>query len=417
MIADAGRAAPNEALRPPAIRAFRNQGPVPDNTVTEVATTLRIVYGVNGYGRGHAMRAAAVMPELAARHEVLILAGADAYDALAADFRVVRIPNLRYYYRRGGRLAVGTTLKRNLPMALDLMWAGASVEMTKDIVREFRADLVLMDGEGFVLRAARQLGIPSISLDNIAQLAYCQLGLRGLDALKCWGNGFMYRLLFGVPDRIIITSFFEAPTTRPGIRTVGPLLRREVRNASPTRGDFLLAYISKESELTSNVEAALQEAGCLVRLYGAARRGRDRAIEYCELSNTRFVADLAGCRAIYGTTGNTLMAEVRHLRKPMLGVPIDCMEQRLNAIQLERLGFGVSAERDEVSPALVHAFLAREAEFRSALPADMPDGVPEAVAAIEAFARELNAGTPSDSGKPTAGMSHTAATRTGLSTP
>ena len=36
---------------------------------------MRIVYGIHGYGRGHATRALGVLPELRQRHEVLGLAG------------------------------------------------------------------------------------------------------------------------------------------------------------------------------------------------------------------------------------------------------------------------------------------------------------------------------------------------------
>ncbi|MEO1232096.1 MAG: glycosyltransferase family protein, partial [Myxococcota bacterium] len=47
---------------------------------------MRILYGVHGYSRGHATRAAAVLSELVKEHEVLIFAGADAYDLLKSDF-------------------------------------------------------------------------------------------------------------------------------------------------------------------------------------------------------------------------------------------------------------------------------------------------------------------------------------------
>ncbi len=52
---------------------------------------MRILYGVFGYGRGHATRALSILPELRERHEVVVLAGGDAYDAIAPDHPVVRI--------------------------------------------------------------------------------------------------------------------------------------------------------------------------------------------------------------------------------------------------------------------------------------------------------------------------------------
>jgi hypothetical protein len=64
---------------------------------------VRIVYGVFGYGRGHATRALSVLPELLQRHDVVVLAGGDAYDALAPELPVVRVPTLRYSYGGDGK--------------------------------------------------------------------------------------------------------------------------------------------------------------------------------------------------------------------------------------------------------------------------------------------------------------------------
>lgn len=68
---------------------------------------MRILYGVFGYGRGHATRALSVLPELRERHEVLLLAGGDAYDAIAPEHPVVRVPTLRYEYATNGNACPG----------------------------------------------------------------------------------------------------------------------------------------------------------------------------------------------------------------------------------------------------------------------------------------------------------------------
>jgi len=40
---------------------------------------MKIAYGIHGYGRGHSSRALAILPELARRHELLLLAGGDGH--------------------------------------------------------------------------------------------------------------------------------------------------------------------------------------------------------------------------------------------------------------------------------------------------------------------------------------------------
>src|SRR5262249_35844208 len=124
-------------------------------------------------------------------------------------------------------------------------------------------------------------------------------------------------------------------------RVVGPVMREEVTRVASSRGEHLLVYFSKPDEFTPAIEQALHEAGCPARIYVAGRCGQSGtrgALEFKPLANLPFLQDLATCRAVLGTTGNQLLGEVFYFRKPMLALPINCMEQRLNARQLERLG-------------------------------------------------------------------------------
>lgn len=85
------------------------------------------------------------------------------------------------------------------------------------------------------------------------------------------------------------------------------------------------------------------------------------------MADGSFVNDLASCRAVIATTGNQLLGEVIHYRKPMLCLPIDCMEQRINAAELAAMGGGVVAEAETMTPEVLREFLSREAEFAARL--------------------------------------------------
>src|SRR5262249_6745224 len=159
---------------------------------------------------------------LRVRHDIRVFAGGDAYDALRGEFPVRRVPNMRYYYRRAGRVSPLKTLTRNLSLVLDLFLRGAGHEMVADALREFEPDVIISDGEPYTLWAGRRLGVPRISFDNFAQLAYCRLPLHGLDCLRCWINGLGYRVMLGLAERIVIASFFDAPPRIDGVRCVGP---------------------------------------------------------------------------------------------------------------------------------------------------------------------------------------------------
>ncbi len=354
---------------------------------------MRIAYGVHGYGRGHASRALAVLPELVARHEVLILAGGDAYAALRNDFDPVRIPTLRYSHYPGGRLSKHRTFKRNLPAVLGFALGGPGLEVIAETMEEFAPDIVVSDSEPWTHQAAERLQIPRISFDRYGALAYCRWPMRHRDRPVAAAEALAYQWLMGRPQRVIVASFYDAPPRRPNVRVVGPVLRPAVRARKPSDGDYLLVYFSNgDMHFTPKLAEAMKSLNVPVRAYGVGRTGREGNIEFRPPGNEQFVADLAGCRAVFSTAGNQLISECLYFRKPVLVLPEDSLEQRLNAAAVERMNIGESAVRDKVCPERLEAFWAAGDQYREAMPHRVRDGRAEAVEAIEHFAAELTAG-------------------------
>ena len=353
---------------------------------------MRIAYGIHGFGRGHAMRANSVLPHLADRHELLIMAGGDAYRALQDDYRVMRIPMLGYHYNKEtGRFSNYLNLKHNLPMVLDMFWNGPTSQMIAEAIEEFEPDVVITDSEGFTHRVAERMGIPRITFDHFGVLVYCKLQMSGLDRLICAGNSFVYKTLYGEPERIVVSAFFDAPALREGVRVVGPAIRREVRETVPTRGEHLLVYINKgEHEYTPQIERALKSLSCPVVVYGVPRQGKDGNLQYKPIANLPFIQDVASSRAVFCTAGNQLCGEITYFGKPVLGMPMACLEQRINSRQLVTRGVGMEVKRDEVTANVLHEFLEREPEFAArAARYKARDGAQEALCALEEFMAEL----------------------------
>lgn len=351
---------------------------------------MRIAYGIHGYGRGHAMRAMAVLPELTRRHEVLMLAGGDAHAALGQDHRVIRVPMLRYHYNRRRRIAPLATMKHMTPLLLDVWLRGPTLACVMDTLEDFRPDVVISDSEIYSHHAARVMRIPRITFDHFGFLVYCRPEMSRLDRIRCRLNALVYRRLFGEPERIIVSSFFDAPPIREGIRVVGPVIRPEVRRVQPSRREHLMVYLSMgRHEYTDQIEQALLQLDCPVLVYGTDWRGQQGNLQFKPIANQPFIEDLAGCRAVFATTGNQLLGEVIHFGKPILGMPIDCLEQRLNAAQIERMGIGMAVRRGEVTADLLRGFLTREEEFAGNARGEARDGAREAIEAIETFAAEL----------------------------
>jgi uncharacterized protein (TIGR00661 family) len=362
---------------------------------------MRIVYGIHGYGRGHATRALGVLPELRQRHEVLVLAGGDAYQALAPLGPVTEVPTLTYVYRKSGKVATPETLHENAEKIWDLLSRGETHRKVLASLRDFRPDLAICDVEPWTHQVAARLGIPRISFDHFGILAYCRPPMPWADRIRCMRDIAVYRALTGRPDRVIVSSFYEAPTTFPAARCVGTLLRDDVFKVRPTRGDYLLAYFNKgEHQYTPHVEEALQAAGLPALVYGTSRTGTDRNVTYRTPGNASFLEDLARCRAVLSTAGNQLVGEALHFGKPMLVHPERCVEQRLNAAAVSRMGIGAETRHEHLSAAGIRQFLRDAPRYEAGSRELARDGRSEAIAAIEGFASELAQGRRSKRSRP-----------------
>jgi uncharacterized protein (TIGR00661 family) len=353
---------------------------------------MRIIYGVHGYGRGHATRTLAILPELCQRHQVLILAGGDAHSAIWPDYQVVRIPTLGFAYGRGtGKRSNWQTLRRNLSGVFDLKLRGPVFEMVQSTVEEFSPDLVISDAEAWTHHVAQRLGIPRISIDHIGILAYCRPRIEWRDRLEAKWDTLIYRMLMGRPERIIVSSFYDVPPRRDGVRTVNTLVRRELHDMNQVTGNHLLVYFNQGHwQITERILETLRHAGCPVRVYGSYKEiGRDGNLTFLPLSNLPFLEDLASCRGVISTAGNQLMGEAMSLGKPVLVMPEQCVEQRLNAAAVERLGIGLRTSPRRFTAATIRALLDRHDEFATAMRRCYRDGVRETMEALEAFMSEL----------------------------
>ena len=351
---------------------------------------MKIAYGVMGYGRGHAMRTMSVLPALMKNHDVTVFTAGDAYEVLAPKFPTVRIPMVGYRYNAAGRHSMVKTVTENLSPLADLMLHGHGMEQVEREFKDRSIQVVISDSEAWCHKAAQRLRIPRISFDHVGILAYCKphfppdLWLAGMrDAIG-------YRSAMGIPERILISSFYPAEGKYPGVKLVGPMLRDVVKQTKATRGDYLLAYFNKgEHQYRPNIDRALRLLDIPVKVYGTPYRGQVENLDFRPLSNEWFVHDLAGCRAVLSTAGNQLIGEAIHFGKPILAVPEDAFEQRLNAHMIERMGVGMKSTLSGLTPSDVDRFLSNENNYRSYMREHRGDGRDEAIATLNQFIEEL----------------------------
>lgn len=351
---------------------------------------MRIVYGVFGYGRGHATRAQVVLPELMRQHEVLLLAGDDAYDALSPEYPVVRIPTLAYIYKPDGTQSVYGTFKRNASVVSDALFHGTRFRQIRDVVREFKPHLAIADAEPFTHTTCSALKIPRISLDHFGVMVYCKPPVPWHDRVRLLRDQLTYRSLMGTPERVIVSSFFDAPPRYPEVHRVATLLRDEVTSVRPKKGEHLLVYLNRgEHQLTPRVEEALQNAGAPVVFYGSPRRGVDGNIIFRAPGNRSFVEDLSRAIGVVSTAGNQLVGECIYFGKPMLVMPESVLEQRMNATALVNMGLGAQVPHEDFGVGELKRFFERLPDYRENMKSVVCDGRPEVLATLDRFSKEL----------------------------
>ncbi|MFM7108111.1 MAG: glycosyltransferase family protein [Planctomycetaceae bacterium] len=355
----------------------------------------RIAISLCGEGRGHASRIATLLERMPPGHEVRIYAAAEGFEFLARRFpaggavRVTEIPGIVFQYT-AGRLDNLRSIAAGFRFQSRQL--GPLVDRLQADLLEFGADLAVTDFEPGLPRAAARLGIPLVSIDHQHFLrAYDLRSLPRTLQWRAWFIGLAVWLYDVRATDTVISAFFRPPLRAGWERVVqvGPLLRPEILAATPTRGDHLVSYLRRHTP--SSAIEALAGCGMPVRIYGLGARDPVGGASFHDIDERRFVADLAGCRAVVSAAGNQLIGEALHLGKPMLLLPERAhVEQSINSHFLVAMGAGEFCHPERVSAARIREFVARLDRYSTAADAHRGrmDGTP---AVLDVIASRLAA--------------------------
>ncbi|MGH2822102.1 MAG: glycosyltransferase family protein, partial [Thermoleophilaceae bacterium] len=327
---------------------------------------MRILYGVNGEGMGHATRSEVVIGSLLARHDVRVVTSGAALRHLSG-----RLPRVKEVF--GPTFAMGDgqiqrwhTVLQNVRLARREL--PDSVRLWVHSVDEWKPDVVISDFEPLSGVFARWTRTPLVAVDNINMIDRCRhdreiVGHEREDFLVA--RAVTRSMVPGALQYVVLT-FFRPPIARQGTTLVPPIVRPEIASAESVEGDHLVVYSSGEKRVLD----ALRSTGMRCLVYGM-RGGPDEAVvdgnlEFRPPSNEGFVEALRTARGVVAGGGFSLMSEAVYLGKPLLAVPLrGQFEQLMNARYLERLGYGLCAPR--VTKTVLAEFLERLPEFEHAL--------------------------------------------------
>jgi uncharacterized protein (TIGR00661 family) len=173
------------------------------------------------------------------------------------------------------------------------------------------------------------------------------------------------KYLFSPTEENLIISFY-APPLRPEYKAIiaPPILRQGVLDLQPRDRGHALVYQSNSTHrgLLDFLKAGTSRT-CYIFGY-QDREGREENLVFRPKSEGEFLELLEGASYVVCGGGHTLMTEALYLGKPVLSLPIKAfVEQRFNALYIERLGYGMQADMFGLHAELLAEFEARLDEF------------------------------------------------------
>lgn len=346
---------------------------------------MRILYGVVGEGMGHATRSSVMLEHLTRQHEVHVVVSGRARDYLARRFENVhKIWGLTLKYEGNSVRKLGTLLE-NLRGAVSGF--PENIKAYFELVDAFEPDVVVSDFESFSYLYAVNHLLPVISVDNmqiINRARHAPELLAGYQQEFELTRGIVKTKLPGC-FHYLVTTFFYPELRKDRTTLVPSILRPEILAAQSQPGEHLLIY--QTSTTNTQLLDALRKSGLPCRVYGV-RRGieRDEAdgnLTYRPFSEAGFIEDLRTARAVVAGGGYTLMSEAVYLHKPLLSLPVQGQfEQTLNALYLEKLGYGRHAK--VLDAETLGAFLADVPRCAQALQSYSQDGNRAMLEALDA---------------------------------
>ncbi len=345
----------------------------------------KILYGVHGTGHGHAVRALTIARHFAGLgHEFLFASHGTGADILRREFPVAEVPNPATPIR-GHKVAVAATIYSNLTVRSR---SRTYLQQIFQLMDRFQPNVTLSDYEYFVPQAARQAGLPCLSVDHQHVITGCRHRVPWAQYFSYLSTAWAVKTFFSQASDYLVISFFQPPL-RPGVQAtiLPPLLRETVLQRPPAAGAQVVAYQGYTT--FQRFLPFLRAIPSPVAVYGFDSEGRDGNLHFKKNSETGFLDDLSTCRYVVCGGSHTLISEALYYGKPVIAFPIQgAFEQFLNGWYLERLGYGRYFTGLSPQPEIIPAFEAGLDDFRRTIGQKNFCGNPEIFALVEQFLRE-----------------------------
>ena len=320
----------------------------------------KILYGVCGVGSGHSTRAKTVIDHLLAQgHRVKVIAYGQAAKNLKPFFDLSLIYSPRFYF------------KKNEIQYLKTFWTNVlkspkmvrSVYRVSKIIDKFQPQIVFTDFESTTAIAANLHNLPLVSIDNIHQLTQAEYDIPREYRLDALTAKTIVRLIVPHADWYLITGFSEYRAKNKKSFFFPPLVRQEIIKSDSLENNYFLVYLSAKNNWLIKL---LKKTKANFIVYGYDKNEQNANLQFKTNSYDGFISDLSGSKAVIANAGFSLISEALVLGKPYLALPIQGQfEQVLNALELEKMGYGKIFEPLEIKT--IEDFIAGLPAYRQRL--------------------------------------------------
>ena len=286
---------------------------------------MNILYAIQGTGNGHLSRAADIIPELRKYGSLdLFVSGAQAEVSLPFPVKY-KSRGLSFYFGKRGGIDFYKTFQRN-----------SSRSVIKEI-NEFpveQYDLIVNDFEPISAWAAKKKDIPCIGLGH--QASFLSRHVPRPKMIDPFGEWLFSHY---APVKKYVGFHFESYDKQ----IFTPVIRSAIRRLEPeNRGHFTVYLPAYDDKKLVALLLRLPTRTWHIFSKHVKKRYQIESISVLPVSGSAFVESMAGSEGVITGGGFETPAEVLHLNKKLLIVPMKHQyEQHCNAAALKKMGVPV----------------------------------------------------------------------------
>lgn len=231
-----------------------------------------------------------------------------------------------------------------------------SIQYVCDAIRSSGADVVvnfyeLMAGLAYFFH---EIDVPMVCIGHQYLFLHKDFNLPRERYPDSIGLDFFTRLTSVNAVKHLALSFRPMETDeKHDIVVVPPVLRKEVLDLKPEKGDYLHGYMLNPGFSEDVLEWHESHPEVPLRFFwdnwdAGKIKKIDETLSFYLIDDKEFLKQMAGCRAFASTAGFESVCEAMYFGKPILMVPSH-IEQEINAFDAVRNGAGISCESFDLS--------------------------------------------------------------------